>query len=83
MSFEDPGTLDALEARLRTILPEQYQDCYEDVQPVSMRSANLENMGMTAKVVWNDIWRTFCDLAMAGGPLHTRGYFSNPAPEQL
>jgi sirohydrochlorin cobaltochelatase len=69
MSLEDPGTLDALEVRLRTILPEQYQDCIEDVQPVSMGSASLK-YGNDGKVAWNDIWRTFCDLAMAGGPPH-------------
>jgi sirohydrochlorin cobaltochelatase len=69
MSLEDPGTLDALEARLRTILPEQYQDCYEDVQPVSMGSASLK-YGNDGKVAWNDIWQAFCDLAMAGGPPH-------------
>jgi sirohydrochlorin cobaltochelatase len=69
MGLEDRGTLDALEIRIRTILPEQYQDCYEDVQPVSMGSASLK-YGNDGKVAWNDIWQTFCDLAMAGGPPH-------------
>jgi sirohydrochlorin cobaltochelatase len=78
MSLEDPGTLDALEARLRTILPEQYQDCYEDVQPVSMGSASLK-YGSDGKVAWNDIWQTFCDLAMAGGPPH-KGILLEPGP---
>jgi sirohydrochlorin cobaltochelatase len=69
MSLDDRGTLDALEVRLRTILPEQYQDCREDVQPVSMGSASLKYAN-DGKVAWNDIWQTFCDLAMAGGPPH-------------
>jgi hypothetical protein len=69
MNPEDRGTLDALEVRLKTILPEQYQDCCEDVQPVSMGSASLKYAN-DGKVAWNDIWQTFCDLAMAGGPPH-------------
>lgn len=63
------GTIEELEVRLKTILPEQYQDCYEDVQPVSMGSATLK-YGSDGKVAWDDIWETFCDLAMAGGPPH-------------
>ena len=58
-----------LEARLKAILPEQYQDCYEDVQPVSMGSAGLK-YGDDGKVAWDEIWGSFCDLAMAGGPPH-------------
>ncbi len=42
MSLEDCAALSALEVRLKTILPEQYQDCYEDVQPVSMGSASVK-----------------------------------------
>lgn len=69
MSSEDPGALSELEVRLKTILPEEYQDRYEDVQPVSMGSAGLK-YGSDGKVAWDDIWETFCDLAMAGGPPH-------------
>jgi sirohydrochlorin cobaltochelatase len=66
---EDQGVFDHLEARLRTMLPEAYQDCYEDIQPVSMGSAGLK-YGGDGKVAWNEIWGSFCDLAMAGGPPH-------------
>ena len=59
--------METLEARIKTILPPQYQDCYEDVQPVSMGSAGLK-YGPDGKVAWNEIWGSFCDLAMAGGP---------------
>jgi hypothetical protein len=69
MSLQDQRTLQALEARLRTILPEVYQDCYEDVQPVSMGSAGLK-YGSDGRVAWDEIWGSFCDLAMAGGPPH-------------
>jgi hypothetical protein len=62
-------TLDPLEVRLEAILPEEYQDSYEDVQPVSMGSAGLR-FGADGKVAWNEMWATFCDLAMAGGPPH-------------
>jgi sirohydrochlorin cobaltochelatase len=62
-------TFEALEIRLKAILPEEYQDSCEDVQPVSMGSAALKYL-KNGKVAWNDIWETFCDLAMAGGPPH-------------
>ena len=60
---------DDLDERLRTMLPEQYRDSYEDVQPVSMGSASLK-YGSDGKVAWDEIWGSFCDLAMVGGPPH-------------
>ena len=62
-------TLTELETRLRTILPEEYQDTYEDIKPVSMGSAGLR-FGTDGQVAWDEMWATFCDLAMAGGPPH-------------
>jgi hypothetical protein len=61
--------LDTLDARLRILLPEQYQDSYESVQPISMGSAGLK-LAPDGQVAWDEIWQTFCDLAMAGGPPH-------------
>src|SRR5579875_3523088 len=58
-----------LESRLKTLLPETYQECYEDVQPVSMGSAGLV-FAPDGRVAWDEIWGSFCDLAMAGGPPH-------------
>ena len=55
MTVEDRRALEALEVRLRAILPEEYQDAYEDVQPVSMGSAGLK-YGADGKVAWNEIW---------------------------
>ena len=61
--------LDKLDARLRILLPEQYQESYENVQPSSMGSAGLK-FAADGQVAWDQIWQTFCDLAMAGGPPH-------------
>ncbi len=72
----DQVTLEGLEARLRTILPPEYQEDYEDVLPVSMGSAGLL-YGADGRVAWNEIWKSFCDLAMAGGPPH-RGTLLEP-----
>ena len=65
----EQAAFEALEFRLKTLLPEEYQECYDEVEPVSMGSAALK-YGRDGKVAWNDIWSTFCDLAMAGGPPH-------------
>jgi sirohydrochlorin cobaltochelatase len=65
----DTRSLEALEHRLRTILPEEYQDSYEQLRPVPMRSAGLKFDG-DGRVAWDEIWSSFCDLAMAGGPPH-------------
>ena len=69
MTPEDLEALDELEFSIRAILPETYQDTYDEVQPVSMGSAGLK-FGDDGKVAWNQIWGSFCDLAMAGGPPH-------------
>src|SRR5204863_4415030 len=45
------------------------QDSYEDVQPAPMRSAGLK-FDANGQVAWDQIWGSFCDLAMAGGPPH-------------
>jgi len=65
----DRKALEALELRIRTMLPEEYQDSYQDMQPVPMRSADLK-YAADGTVAWDDIWGGFCDLAMAGGPPH-------------
>ena len=78
----DRRALEALEVRLRAILPEEYQDDYEAVQPVSMGSAGLK-YGADGKVAWNEIWATFCDLAMAGGPPHRGTLLSRGPPHRV
>ena len=69
MSLEDREALAALEQRIRTILPPEYQDSYQELEPVPMGSTGLK-YGVDGKVAWDEIWGSFCDLAMAGGPPH-------------
>ena len=68
-NLQEQRAFQELEVRIKTILPEEYQDSYDDVLPVSMGSAALK-YGTDLKVEWNEIWTTFCDRAMAGGPPH-------------
>lgn len=69
VSEDDKQALADLDARIRAILPEEYRDSYQDVQPVSMGSAGLR-YNSDGRVAWDLIWGSFCDLAMAGGPPH-------------
>jgi sirohydrochlorin cobaltochelatase len=66
---EDRSALADLDARVKAILPDEYKDSYQDVQPVSMGSAGLR-YSSDGRVAWDLIWSSFCDLAMAGGPPH-------------
>ena len=66
---DDSAALAELDVRLKTLLPEEYQESYEALQPVPMKSAGLK-YGVDGRVAWNQIWGSFCDLAMAGGPPH-------------
>jgi hypothetical protein len=58
-----------LDSRLRTLLPTEYQETYETIEPKPMRSAGLK-YDADGRVAWDEIWGSFCDLAMAGGPPH-------------
>src|SRR5262245_47993356 len=69
MNLDDREALEALEQRIRTILPPEYQDSYQELEPVSMGSAGLKYRA-DGTVAWDEIWGSFCDLAMAGGPPH-------------
>jgi sirohydrochlorin cobaltochelatase len=71
------AALEDLDLRLKTILPDTYQDSYESVRPVSMGSAGLK-FSADGRVAWDEIWGSFCDLAMAGGPPH-KGKLLEPA----
>jgi len=61
--------LRALERRINALLPPEYKGRYEVVRPKSMGTAKLKFDG-EGKVAWNEIWTSFCDLALAGGPPH-------------
>jgi len=75
--LDDHQEFNDLEGRLKTILPETYQDSCDDVLPLLMGSAGLK-YGTDGKVAWNEIWGSFCHLAMAGGPPH-KGKLLAPA----
>jgi hypothetical protein len=81
MTAADRASLDELDTRLRTVLPEDYQETYEGMKPVPMRSAGLKYAD-DGSVAWDKIWGSFCDLAMAGGPPH-KGALLEPAPREL
>jgi sirohydrochlorin cobaltochelatase len=68
-----------LDEKVNALLPPRYQHCYTSVSPNSMGSAGL-TYGPDGKVVWDQIWSSFCDLAMAGGPPH-RGKLLEPVSE--
>ena len=69
MTSHDQSELESLEQRIKILLPEQYKNTYDEVQPTSMGSAALK-FTPDGKVAWDEVWGSFCDLAMAGGPPH-------------
>jgi hypothetical protein len=79
MTEADSKAIATLDARLRTLLPEEYQNSYEDMQPVPMRSAGLK-YAADGTVAWDQMWGSFCDLAIAGGPPH-KGTLLEPGVE--
>lgn len=85
MKSTDPATnaeLDALDAKINRLLPARYQHCYQSVPPTSMGSAVLR-YDLSGRVAWGEIWTSFCDLALAGGPPH-RGRLLEPVdPESV
>jgi hypothetical protein len=79
MQEEDTRALETLHSRLKTLLPEEYQDSYETMQPIPMRAAGLK-YAADGTVAWDQIWGGFCDLAIAGGPPH-KGKLLEPGAE--
>jgi hypothetical protein len=79
---KDQADLEALDARINALLPPRYQHCYDSVPPTSMGSAKLE-FGPDGKVAWGDIWTSFCDLALAGGPPHRGTLLEAVLPEEV
>src|SRR5918993_1587128 len=80
MSHDDQQALQELQRRYSTLLPENYQDQYEDLQPTPMGSAGVR-YGAAGQVAWDQMWGSFCDLALAGGPPH-KGKLLEPAPPE-
>ena len=58
-----------LDRRLRTLVPPEYHDTYTrpEVRPMSSAPMVLDADG---RVAWDQMWQSFCDLALAGGPPH-------------
>jgi hypothetical protein len=73
------SSLETLDARIKTLLPEEYRDSYEEMQPKPMGSAPLK-YDAEGQVAWDQMWGSFCDLAMAGGPPH-KGTLLEPGKE--
>lgn len=82
MSFEDQQALQELQRRFSTLLPEGYQNRYEDLQPAPMGSAGVR-YGEDGKVAWDQMWGSFCDLAMAGGPPHKGRLLEPGRPQEI
>jgi hypothetical protein len=82
MNPEDRRAFETLELRIRAILPAEYQDSCEKVEPVSMGSASLK-FGADGRVAWDEIWGSFCDLAMAGGPPHKGKLLMAASPAEI
>ena len=55
-----------LDSRLKLLLPTEYRETYETIEPKPMGSAGLK-YDDSGQVAWDEIWGSFCDLAMAGG----------------
>ena len=68
-----------LNIRIRGLLPLAYHSCLETISPTSMGSAGLK-YDKEGRVAWDEIWTTFCDLAMAGGPPHRGKFLGQPNP---
>src|SRR3954467_12043209 len=69
LTTADRAALVTLDRRLNTLLPVEYQGAYDAVEPAPMGSAGLR-FDADGRVAWDEIWGSFCDLAMAGGPPH-------------
>jgi hypothetical protein len=81
-SAAEAAELASLEAKITALLPRQYHRCLDSVKPTSMGSAGLI-WGGDGKVAWGQIWTSFCDLALAGGPPHRGSLLGPPSPEEV
>jgi hypothetical protein len=82
MTEADRAALEEIDFRLRILLPEEYQDSYETLEPVPMRAAGLV-FDTDGRVAWDRIWGSFCDLAMAGGPPHKGSLLAAGTPAAI
>lgn len=73
--------LNSLDARIKRLLPPRYMHCYQTVSPTSMGSAKLK-IGDDGRVAWGEIWTSYCDLALAGGPPHRGTFLAEISPRE-
>lgn len=73
--------LQELEQRINALLPSEYKGRYDEVQPKSMGTAKLK-YDAEGKIAWDEIWTSFCDLALAGGPPHRGSLLEAVTSEQ-
>ncbi len=59
----------SLDSDMDSILPSEYQGRTDAVKSQSMGSAQIHS-DKFGEVAWDEIWTSFCDLALAGGPPH-------------
>jgi hypothetical protein len=77
LSPDDRTALAELDARLKLLLPPAYADSYQTLSPAPMKAAGLK-FDARGEVAWDQVWGSFCDLALAGGPPH-KGALLGPA----
>ena len=82
MTLDDQQVLEELQRRFSTLLPEEYQDRYEQLDPLPMGSAGVR-YGADGRIAWDQMWGSFCDLAMAGGPPHKGTLLEPASPEEI
>ena len=82
VTVDQQRALEELDFRLRVVLPEEYQDSYASMEPTPMGSAGLK-FAADGSVAWNEIWGSFCDLAMAGGPPHKGALLEAGTPAEI
>jgi sirohydrochlorin cobaltochelatase len=73
-SFDPAGTS-------ADVLPPRYRGA-PAVSASSMRSAPLQ-YDPQGRVAWDRVWRSFCDLALAGGPPHRGTLLEPPTREEV
>ena len=78
----DRAALAALDVRLNAILPDVYQGRYDAVAAAPMGSAALQH-DPDGRIAWDRMWRSFCDLAMAGGPPHKGRLLESGTPADV
>lgn len=65
----EEAELRELDSKINALLPPEYRGRYDEVRPESMGTASLQYRP-DGTVAWDEIWTSFCDLALAGGPPH-------------